>query len=76
MSGSEVTGQRLQQLFTTFCSGFHLWLHSYKSGFVVLFQCYQSGKHETYRYSVQLGKLGIGQTIFWVAFVDFIVVLA
>ena len=59
-----------------FSSDCHLQLRSYQNGFIVLFPHYLSGKPETYRYFVWLGTLGIGWTIFWVAFGDFIVVLA
>ena len=43
---SEVTTTR-----DRFCSDFHLQLHSYLSGFVVLFPCHLSCKHETYWHS-------------------------
>ena len=41
-------------------AGFHLWLHSYLSRFVVLFECYMSHNHKSDRYSAQLGTLGEG----------------
>ena len=64
MCRSEVAGQRLWQLLTTFVN-FHQQLHSYQSGIVVLFSHYLSCSDKTY----QLGTLGVGWTIFWVTLV-------
>ena len=45
-------------------SDFRLKRRFYHDGFVVVFLCYLSHKHKTYRYSVQLGTLGVDRTIF------------
>ena len=45
-------------------SDFRLKRRFYHDGFVVVFLCYLSHKHKTYRYSVQLGTLGVDCTIF------------
>ena len=45
-------------------SDFCLKQRSYHNGFIVVFLCYLSHKHKTYRYSVQLGTLGVDRTVF------------
>ena len=45
-------------------SDFRLKSRSYYTGFVVVFLHYLTGKHNTYRYSIQLGILGVDHTIF------------
>ena len=47
-----------------FRSDFRLKLRSYQSGFVVLLPRYLSRKHKLITYTVQLGTLGVGRTIF------------
>ena len=45
-------------------SDFRLKRRSDHNGFVIVFLHYFSRKHKTYRYSVQLGTLGVDRTIF------------
>ena len=70
MCGSEVADQRLRLSFRFASTTAFLqeWIRSTISTFL-------SRKHKTFWYSVQLGTLGVGRTIFLVAFGDYSVVL-